>query len=234
MNVGGVRTEFLIVHKGNPDTNMYDSSCDGIWLLIKNCYEQRAFYISQGYEADKDYGNQNAFNEDSQIVQYLNNTIYNRFDSNIRSIIKQIKIPACRYGSDDDGCSSLYSLSNGVSLKLFILSDCELGFNGIYPHPVGSVALQYFNNNDYTLRIAKLNGSDAIWWIRNPIFGSAGANGRLGCIYYQGFAGTPGYYPYESETEIYDGTGRKLPICIRFALILPNNIKCDSNMNIIT
>lgn len=232
MNVSGVRTEFLIVHKGNPDTNMYDSSCDGIWLLIKNCYEQRAFYISQGYEADRDYGNYNAFNEDSQIVQYLNNTIYNRFDSNIRSIIKQIKIPARRYGSDSDGISSLYSLSDGVSLKLFLLSDCELGVtNQVYP--VGSVALQYFNNNDYTLRAAKLNGSDAIWWVRCPVFGSSGANGKLACIYYNGGFTVPGYSPIQSEAEIYDGTGRKIPICIRFALILPNNIKCDSNMNII-
>ena len=236
MNVSGVRTEFLIVHKGNPDTTMYDSSCDGIWLLIKNCYEQRAFYVSQGYEADRDYGDKNAFNENSQIVQYLNNTIYNKFDSNIKSIIKQVKIPARKYGSDSEGVSSLYILSNGVSLKLFLLGENELGstnnrFND------GKV-LQYFNISDYNIRaeraIAKLNGSDALYWLRSIHFGASNVNGNSGCVYYNGGVTAGGYGPVLKEVEMYDGTGRTLPLCIRFALILPNNIKVDSNMNIIT
>ncbi len=35
-NVNNVRTEFIIVQKGNPDTSMYDSSCDGVWLMQKS------------------------------------------------------------------------------------------------------------------------------------------------------------------------------------------------------
>lgn len=235
MNVGGIRTEFLIIHKGNPDTTMYDSSCDGIWLLIKNCYEQRAFYVSQGYQQDKDYGDKNAFNENSQIVQYLNNDIYNKFDSNIKFIIKQVKIPARKYGSDsEEGASSLYILSNGVSLKLFLLGEYELGStNNIFND--GKV-LQYFNDSYYMVEraIAKLNGSDALYWLRSIHFGSTSANGNSGCVYYNGYVTAEGFNPILKETEIYDGTGRTLPIGIRFALILPNNIKCDSNMNIIT
>lgn len=237
MNVGGVRTEFLIVHKGNPDSSIYDSSCDGIWLLMKNCYEQREYYISQGYLVDKEYGDYNSFKEDSQIVQYLNSNVYNRFDSNIRSIIKQIKIPARKYGSDSDGISSLYNGSNGVSLKIFLLGERELGSTD-NRFEDGSVVLQYFNSNDYNIRsersIAKLNGSDALWWLRSPHFGSNSANGNIGCVYYSGFVATEGYSPRIKETEIYDGTSRIMPICIRPAFILPNTIKCDFNMNIIT
>lgn len=29
-NVNNVRTEFLVVHKGNPDASLYDASCDGV------------------------------------------------------------------------------------------------------------------------------------------------------------------------------------------------------------
>lgn len=29
-NVGGVNTEYIIVHKGNPDATVYDASCDGV------------------------------------------------------------------------------------------------------------------------------------------------------------------------------------------------------------
>ena len=31
LNVGGVATEFLVVHQGLPGP-MYDASCDGTWL----------------------------------------------------------------------------------------------------------------------------------------------------------------------------------------------------------
>lgn len=31
----GVDAEYLLVHKGNPDTSIYDSSCNGAWLLRK-------------------------------------------------------------------------------------------------------------------------------------------------------------------------------------------------------
>jgi hypothetical protein len=39
LNVDGVKTEFLVVHQGNPNSSIYDASCDGTWLLMKNIYE---------------------------------------------------------------------------------------------------------------------------------------------------------------------------------------------------
>ena len=37
LNVGGVRKEFLVVHQGKP-SSLYDSSCNGTWLLMKDIY----------------------------------------------------------------------------------------------------------------------------------------------------------------------------------------------------
>ncbi len=34
----GVDTEYLIVHQGNPDVTLYDASCNGTWLLRRECY----------------------------------------------------------------------------------------------------------------------------------------------------------------------------------------------------
>lgn len=232
MNINGVRTEFLIIHKGNPKVGMYDSSCDGIWLLMKDAYEQRAFYISQGYPQDKDYGAKNSFKEDSQIVQYLNNTIYNKFDSNIKSIIKQVKIPSRKYGSDSDGTSSVYSGANGVSAKIFLLSFTELGY-GRYNNSVEGegVTLSYFSdcgeiNSSHPKRVANMNGSPVYWWTRTPCFGSSAANGSTMLVSY---TGSTSYESPYLNVNSNDG----IPYCIRPVIIIPNDTKCDFNMNII-
>lgn len=38
VDVDGVRTEFLVVHQGNPDSTHYDVSCSGTWVLMKDIY----------------------------------------------------------------------------------------------------------------------------------------------------------------------------------------------------
>ena len=38
----GVATEYLVVNQGIPSgSSLYDSSCDGTWLLRKDIYEKR-------------------------------------------------------------------------------------------------------------------------------------------------------------------------------------------------
>ena len=228
MNVNGVRTEFLIIHKGNPDTSLYDSSCDGIWLLMKNCYEQRAFRIYTVYEPD--HSNFNEYTESSQIQQYLNNEVYAKFDYNIQQIIKQVKIPSRKYGSDSDSISSVYSGAYGVSAKVFLLSFTEIYSSDLSYGPNTSwngegVPLSYFSSNEK--RIAKMNNNPVYWWTRTPCFGSNAANGSTMIVSYTGSLG------YEHPTLDVNSVNGK-PYCIRPAIIVPNSTKCDSNMNIIT
>ena len=40
LNVNGVKTAFLVVHRGLP-SSAYDNSCDGVWLLMKDVYTKR-------------------------------------------------------------------------------------------------------------------------------------------------------------------------------------------------
>ena len=35
----GTPAEFIVVHHGNPDSSIYDASCDGTWLLRNSCYD---------------------------------------------------------------------------------------------------------------------------------------------------------------------------------------------------
>ena len=42
IGVNGSMREFIVVHQGLP-SSMYDASCDGVWVLMRNVYEIRAW-----------------------------------------------------------------------------------------------------------------------------------------------------------------------------------------------
>ena len=81
IGVNGALREFIIVHQGLP-SSMYDASCDGTWVLMKDCYENRQWNSA----LSNNYAN-------STIHSYLNDTFLNLVDINIRTQIKQAKIP---------------------------------------------------------------------------------------------------------------------------------------------
>src|SRR5699024_5696743 len=105
--------DYIIVHQGLP-SSMYDASCDGTWLLRKDIAENRVW----------DSGNSNV-RESSDIQSYLNNTWINRYDTDIRNAIKQVKIP---YRQNGGSGGTDRSGSNGLSCKIFLLSGREVGF----------------------------------------------------------------------------------------------------------
>ena len=146
MKVNGVSTAFIVVHHGLPSAN-YDSSCNGIWLLMKDIYTSNSFGSS-----NNDY----AF---SYVHTYLNDTFFNLFDNNIKNIIKQVIIPYSRRTAD----SPSY-----LSAKVFLLSCTEIGISNMtYLFTEGAV-LSYFSDYDSSKLIAKKNGTDNPWWTRSP------------------------------------------------------------------
>ena len=42
LNVSGKAKEFIVVHQGKP-SSLYDDSCNGTWLLMKDIYENRVW-----------------------------------------------------------------------------------------------------------------------------------------------------------------------------------------------
>lgn len=159
LKVNGTAKEFIVVHQGKP-SSLYDNSCDGTWLLMKDIYENRVWQS----------GNINKY-ESSDIHTYLNNTFLNLFESNIRDAIKQVKIP---YRKNGGSGGTDQSGANGLSAKIFLLSGYEVGWTtSDYSYfPVDGAKLSYFESGTGTSannkRIANLNGSAAYWWLRSP------------------------------------------------------------------
>lgn len=147
----GVDAEYLIVHQGLP-SSLYDESCDGTWLLRKNCYASRVWDLN-----DNDY-------ENSDIHSFLNDTFLDLFDTKSKNAIKQVKIPY-RKGTGSGGTT--VSGSNGLSSRIFLLSGYEVGYtNSISNYlPIDGAKLDYFTDNSH--RIANLNGTAVEWWLRS-------------------------------------------------------------------
>lgn len=158
LNVNGTPWEFLIVHQGLP-SDLYDTSCDGTWVLMKDIYGVREWNSSK----------KNIY--ETGVNTWLDGDFFNLLDSNIRSAIKQVKIPYREnggpYGADKGG-------ADGLLTKVFMLSIREVGAttgNSLY-NPVDGAKLDYFEIGTTTVannkRIAYRSGIAKSWWLRSP------------------------------------------------------------------
>ena len=206
LKVDGTLRDFIVVHQGKP-SSLYDASCDGTWLLLKDCLEQKRWHSAN----TNDYKN-------SEIHSYLNNTWLNKLDANIRAQVKQVKLPYVNGTAN----SAVASGANGLSCKIFLLSGYEVGFtqsdNSYFP--VDGARLAYFENGTGTSalnkRIANYNGSATYWWLRSP---DARGTGGAWLVY------TNGSYGNGDCTGTYG---------VRPALVLPSSLLVSDDGSVST
>jgi hypothetical protein len=206
LKVDGTLRDFIVVHQGKP-SSLYDASCDGTWLLLKDCLEQKRWHSAN----TNDYKN-------SEIHSYLNNTWLNKLDANIRAQVKQVKLPYVNGTAN----SAVASGANGLSCKIFLLSGYEVGFtqsvNSYFP--IDGVRLAYFQDGDGTaarnIRIANYNGSATYWWLRSPHTGNTNLAWHVL---------TNGLYDYSYCTYTYG---------IRPALVLPSSLLVSDDGSVST
>ena len=177
LNENGAPINYLIVNQGIPEnSSLYDASCDGTWLLRKDIAENRQWNSSN----NNDY-------ENSTIDNYLNTTFLNLFESNIRDAIKQVKIP---YRKGAGYGKTVTSGSSGLSTKIFLLSSTEVNLVHGYEPTNEGACLSYFSgtaqNDVDNKRVAKLNGSATVWWLRSPYCDSVGGSSYALVVNYGG------------------------------------------------
>lgn len=203
--VDGVNKECLVVHQGLPSSD-YDSSCDNTWLLMKDIYLKKKFDSS-----DNDYENSSIRNG------YLDGTFLGLLDPTVLNAIKQIKLPYWE-GTGNDGIyrKGIY----GLSTKIFLLSSYEVGVtnSGIsYVAKVGA-KLSYFESgisaNDK--RVAKLNGTAIMWWLRDPYLDSD---------HYVNYIGNTGAFGNGDACDVLNG--------MRPAFVIDSNTRFDPDTNVI-
>ena len=164
----GVMVPHIVVQIGNPDPEMYDSSCDGVWLLRKDIVEEGRWNSS------------NANTLSGSTIMTTMQGYVSQYDSTVQAAMQTVKIPYCTGG----GNTTINTLANGLQCQMFPLSGYELGWTtGTTPYlPVDGAKLSYFESGTgisaNNKRIATLNGSVASWWLRSPYTGNV--NGVVG------------------------------------------------------
>ena len=201
----GVYKDYLVVNQGLP-SSMYDSSCNGTWMLRQASIEGRAW----------DSGNSNIL-ESSDIKTWLNGTMLGKFDPDIQSFIKQAKIPYRQNG----GTGADRSGANGLSCKIFLLSCREVGFDDSMSSafPLDGAKLYYFASGSSSSangrRVATMNGSNYAWWLRSPV------------------KNLTDYVWSVNSSGSYDSSFARASKGIRPAFILPPDLLVDDNNNIL-
>ena len=207
IKVNGTLRDFIVVQQGKP-SSIYDESCNGTWLLMKDLYESRQWHSSNV----NDYAN-------STIRSYLNSTFLNLIDEQIRNQIKQVKIP---YRPGSGTSMTVNSGASGLSTKIFLLSNIEVGGQTDWSYmPHDGARLAYFEYGTGTSannkRLAYLNGSAAYWWLRSPY--------TLNSYY--------AWYVY-SNGNSYFTSGCSYSYGIRPALILPSSLLVSDDGSVST
>lgn len=230
LKLGGTARDFLVVHQGLP-SSMYDSSCNGTWLLLKDIYTTRTWDGS-----NNDYKN-------SDIHSYLNGTFLNLFDNDIKNAIKQVKIP---YQNGTGSGGSVASGANGLSCKIFLLSGYEVGFstsdNSYFPRD--GAKLSYFSSGTGSAannkRIANYNGSATLWWLRSPGTGDTdgvwgvGSSGSCNDWYYGHAYGVRPALVLDSSLSVSDdgSVQTNQPPTTPSSISVPENISGGSTITI--
>lgn len=152
LKVNGTLREFIVGHQGLP-SSLYDASCNGTWLVMKDIYTtgQWNSYNNNDYAA-------------STVNALLNGTFLDQLDPSVRAQVKTVQLP---YVSG--------------TVKAFLLSATEIGIttDPYFLITQDGAKLDYFiagrDNNSAAdnRRITYLNGSALDWWLRSK----CGSNG---------------------------------------------------------
>lgn len=118
----GVYVDYIVVQKGKP-SNLYDGSCDGVWLSRNQTISYSIYNDTQTLNKISDAAKSNDY-ENSYAHQWLNRNFLNTIDEKIRAIIKNVKIPFKK--GNGETSLGVYSRNDGLLCKIFLPSILEI------------------------------------------------------------------------------------------------------------
>lgn len=159
IELDGTPWEWLVVHQGNPDATIYDTSCDGTWLLLQDIYTKMQWHSSLSNDYEK-----------SGVHDYLNGEFLQKLSPSMQNTVRQVIIP---YRKGEGNSTTASYGTDGLSCKVFLLSCLETGVSpsATFPKKEGA-CLKYFEGISDLVwsdkRIANFNGAPDEWHIRSP------------------------------------------------------------------
>lgn len=158
LRFNGSPVPYIVVNQGVPEkSSLYDTSCDGTWVLPVEIVEKRRFHGSPVFYAS------------SEINAYLNGDFLRKFGTAEQNAIKKVKIPHINTSG-----GVLTSGANGLLVSCFLLGNMEVGCveePASYIYKDGA-CLSYFagiNSKSANLkRVANFAGAPTMWFLRAP------------------------------------------------------------------
>ena len=200
------------MHKGNPDATMYDTSCNGAWLLRKTAFPN----IAWNSTASSNWSTCDA-------MKWLRDTYPAK--TNISSIMNVAKVPYI-----GPQMNQIISGANGNAAKCFLLSNAEVGFANTenYPIKLCGKKLDYFDSTNASSASTKRmcyssenESSGVSWWLRTqPTNNQSNAE----------FVGITGEY---GNVDVSSISMMGQMFSVRPAFIVPLDTPIDSSNNII-
>ena len=168
MNVDGVRTPYIVVHQGNPDTSAYGASCNGTWVLMKDIYTLTRWQNRQNTRYDEEY---------SCLVRQLAQT----FPSKLETVIQNNLIPL--------KLLNVYSFQDISGDKVFPLTSDDLSKMDYFRDGIASKRIANYNGvaNGYWLRDPSSDGSSIKYVTATGVITTRDDNSYFSSYQGQGF-----------------------------------------------
>ncbi len=113
MNVDGARTPYIVVHQGNPDTTVYDASCNGTWVLMKDIYTLTKWQTRQNtYYSSSDC-----------LVRKLAQSFPSKLDTVIQNNLIPLKLLNIQYSWEDISGDKAFPLTSNDLSNMDYFSD---------------------------------------------------------------------------------------------------------------
>lgn len=113
MNVDGIRTPYIVVHQGNPDTAVYGASCNGTWVLMKDIYSLTHWQARQN----------TYYHSSDCLVRQLAQSFPSKLDTVIQNNLIPLKLLNIQYSWQDISGDKVFPLTSDDLSNMDYFSD---------------------------------------------------------------------------------------------------------------